>query len=46
MSGSVRRSRLLSLDTCRGLLLFVNVAAISLLALWDRPADVHFPTDS
>jgi predicted acyltransferase len=29
---SVRRSRLLSLDTCRGLLLFVNVAAISLLA--------------
>jgi heparan-alpha-glucosaminide N-acetyltransferase len=32
VSGSVRRSRLLSLDTCRGLLLFVNVAAISLLA--------------
>lgn len=32
MSVSVRRPRLLSLDTCRGLLLLVNVAAISLLA--------------
>lgn len=32
MSVSVRRRRLLSLDTCRGLLLLVNVAAISLLA--------------
>jgi predicted acyltransferase len=32
MAAAVRRSRLLSLDTCRGLLLLVNIGAISLLA--------------